>query len=90
MCPKCGSTHLVEKPLPDTGTVSTYTEIQVTTAEFAGETPVVAIADFGPVQLTGRVLAEGNDIALGVRVSPTVTTSQAGERHLAFDYPTRR
>ncbi|SEP03934.1 hypothetical protein SAMN04487948_111127 [Halogranum amylolyticum] len=90
VCPKCGSTHLVEKPLPDTGTISTYTEIQVPTAEFAEETPIVAIADFGPVQLTGRVLAEGNDVAIGVRVSPTVTTSQAGERHLAFDLPTRR
>lgn len=90
VCLECGSTDLAEKPLPDTGTISTYTEIQVTTAEFAGETPVVAIADFGPVQLTGRVLAEINDVALGARVSPTVTTSQTGERHLAFDLPTRR
>ncbi|MFC6826308.1 Zn-ribbon domain-containing OB-fold protein [Halopelagius fulvigenes] len=53
-CPHCGATDLREEPLPEEGTVETYTEVHVAGPDFAGLTPyVTAIASFGPVRLTG-------------------------------------
>ncbi|SDN24152.1 hypothetical protein SAMN04487949_3739 [Halogranum gelatinilyticum] len=90
VCPECGDDTLSEEPLPETGAVETYTQVHVPGPRFDGETPVVAIADFGPVRLTGRVQAEVADVEVGVRVSPTVATSKAGERHLALEPSERR
>ena len=84
VCSECGETDLQEEPLPDVGTIMTYTEIHVPSPEFTGETPVVAIADFGPVRLTGRLLGDADSISVGVAVSPTVDQSNSA-RHLAFD-----
>jgi hypothetical protein len=85
VCPECGDSSLTEEPLPATGTVCTYTEVRVPTPRFSGETPVVAIADFGAVRLTGRLRASVDDVAVGLRVVPTVAVSPTGERHLSFE-----
>lgn len=90
VCPECGDDTLTEEPLSETGTVETFTQVHVPGPRFAGETPVVAIADFGPVRLTGRMRAGAADVEVGARVSPTVATSPTGERHLAFELAERR
>lgn len=56
VCPECGSQELTEEPLPDAGEIVTHTTISVATPSFDEDTPyVTAVADFGPVQLTGQV-----------------------------------
>jgi uncharacterized OB-fold protein len=90
VCRECGDDMLSQEPLPETGTVETFTQVHVPGPQFAGETPIVAIADFGPVRLTGRMRAAAADVEVGTRVSLTVATSPAGERHLAFERAGRR
>lgn len=85
VCPTCGAEALSEEPLPKTGTVETFTQVHVPGPRFDGEKPVVAIADFGPVRLTGRVQARAGEVEVGVQVSPTVATAETGERYLAFE-----
>jgi len=54
VCPECGSATLSEEALAETGTVETYSVVHVAGPQFADDTPYVnAIADFGPVRLTG-------------------------------------
>ena len=54
--PATGATELRRKPLAETGTIETYTVVHVAAPGFADDTPYVsAIADFGPVRLTGIV-----------------------------------
>ena len=56
VCPDCGSRDLREEPLPDSGEIATHTTITVATPQFEDDAPyVTAIADFGPVSITGLV-----------------------------------
>jgi len=56
VCPHSGSTELTHQPLPETGTIETYSIVHVAAPRFADDTPYVsAIADFGAVRLTGIV-----------------------------------
>lgn len=84
VCPECGDSNLRKENLPNGGTIITYTEIRVPAPEFMGETPIVAIADFEGVRLTGRLIGDLNTAEVGLPVTLGVTTSPAGERHLAF------
>lgn len=87
VCPRCGETDLAERPLPATGEVATFTVVRVATPRFAEDVPyVTAIADFGPVRLTGVLEAvDPDDVALGDRVEPTVGASETtGDRVVAF------
>lgn len=87
VCPDCGSRELAEEPLPESGEIETYTVIQVGAPKFADDTPyVTALADFGPVRVTGML----NDVdpdtvdtgdVVGITVGERVTT---GERMLSF------
>ena len=75
VCPDCGSTGLVEEPLPDVGAVETFTAVHVPPPRFADEAPyVTAIADFGPVRLTGvlRGVDPNDGIPIGLEVTPGV------------------
>jgi hypothetical protein len=88
VCPDCGGRDLTEEPLPDSGEIETYTVIQVAAPNFADDAPyVTALADFGPVRITGMM----NDVdpervdtgdVVGVTVGERVTT---GERMIAFE-----
>lgn len=87
LCPACGDPDLRETPLPETGSIDTYTITEVPAPAFADDAPyVLAIADFGPVRLTGQVQdAEHESVTIGDRVTVGVTTSETtGERLLAF------
>jgi len=73
VCPECGSSTLSEEPLAETGTVETHSVVHVAGPRFADDTPYVnAIADFGPVRLTGvlrGVEPATDDVAVGDRVA---------------------
>ena len=85
--PESGDREFTEKPLPDTGEILTSTVTHVAGPPFAEDAPyVVAIADFGPVRLTGQVRGvEREAVEIGQAVSATVGTNEAGERLVVFD-----
>lgn len=89
VCPRCGD-ELSEETLPATGTVVTFTEVAVPTPAFAGQTPVVLIADFGPVRLTGELLDGSDILEVGSEVVPTVASSPGGDRHVGFRLASER
>jgi len=54
--PTTGATDLTRQPLPETGTVETYSVVHVAAPGLCRRhTYITAIADFGPVRLTGVV-----------------------------------
>jgi uncharacterized OB-fold protein len=75
LCPACGHQSLSERPLSETATVASFTDIHVTTPKFHGTTPytvVLAAFDEG-VRLTGQLrgdesVAVGDTVALGTEV----------------------
>ena len=83
VCPTCGSRSLSTEPLAATGVIETLSVVHVPSPQFAADAPyVTAIADFGPVRLTGvisglapeRVTRAGADApADGVGVGTAVT-----------------
>lgn len=88
VCPVCGGRDLAERPLPGTGTVVTFTVVHVPTPQFAGEAPyATAIAEFGPVRLTGIVVgADPDAVETGVTVRPGVRAIGVdGARRLVFE-----
>ncbi len=89
VCPRCGSTDLTERPLPDVGTVETFTVVHVPTPRFADDGPyVTAVAAFGPVRLTGVLRGiEPADEAIGLGTEVTVGVERRetdGERIVTF------
>ncbi len=87
VCPECGARDLVERPLPDAGEVETFTVVHVPTPGFADDAPyVTAVADFGPVRLTGMVVdVEPDAVENGLLVTADVAESATtDERLLAF------
>jgi len=87
--PATGEEGLAEQPLPGTGEILTHTTTHVATPRFAEDTPyVTALAEFGPVTLTGQVRGlDPADVAIGQEVTLGVDRSEtASERVLVF-YP---
>lgn len=87
VCPECGSDDLAEVSLPASGEVATYTRVHVPAPSFADDAPyVTAVVDFGPVRLTGQVLADVEDVEIGLEVEPGVgETETRGERLVVFE-----
>ncbi len=85
VCPHCGDPELLRKPLPEIGTIVTHTTITVPTPRFADDTPyITAIAEFGPVRLTG-ILYDDDRVEIGQRVTIELeSTETGGERTIAF------
>ncbi|PSQ43322.1 nucleic acid-binding protein [Halobacteriales archaeon SW_7_68_16] len=86
VCPVCGATDLTERPLSREGEIVTYTRTNVSMPAFAEDTPyVTAIADFGPVQLTGQIGGDDEGVTIGTTVTPDVARTETdGERVLVF------
>jgi uncharacterized OB-fold protein len=84
VCPHCDSRELGEEPLPDVGTIETYTVVRVATPQFDDDAPyVTAVAEFGPVRLTGLVDADPDGVDTGLTVGVDVGESVTrGERVL--------
>lgn len=85
ICPECGSRELSEEPLPEAGEVVTFTEIAVAAPGFADDAPyVTALADFGPVQITGMLRGVDDPevgTVVGIGVGERETT---GDRAIVF------
>ena len=85
--PDCGATDLEEGDLPATGEIRTFTVTHVPTPAFEEDAPyATAVADFGPVRITGQVVGvELETIENGLEVELEVTVSETtGERVLGF------
>ncbi|MBX0293697.1 Zn-ribbon domain-containing OB-fold protein [Haloarcula nitratireducens] len=82
VCPVCSSRDLTEKSLPDSGEIASHTTITVATPQFEDDAPyVTAIADFGPVSVTGLVRGvEPEDVEIG-----DVVGVEVGERETTGD-----
>ena len=87
VCPHCGSQDLTETPLPESGTVETFTVVRVATPQFADDAPyVTAVVDFGEVRLTGVVVAAIDEVSTGTTVGVSVGHSETtGDRMLTLD-----
>lgn len=86
VCPHCGSPDLSEEPLPETGSVETFSVVHVAAPTFVDDAPyVTAVAAFGPVRLTGVVDADPESVAVGDAVSVAVdATETAGDDVVVF------
>jgi len=82
VCPDCGSRELSTEPLPDSGEIATHSTITVATPQFEDDAPyVTAIADFGPVSVTGLVRGvDPEDVSIG-----DVVGIEVGERETTGD-----
>ncbi|WP_436935058.1 Zn-ribbon domain-containing OB-fold protein [Halovenus marina] len=86
--PETGERGLSQEPLPETGEILTCTTTYVASPDFVDDAPfVVAVADFGPVQMTGQVRGvDPEDVEIGDEVTPAVDeTETTGDRLLVFD-----
>ena len=87
VCPRCHDQDLSEVDLPEAGEIASHTTITVPTPQFEDDAPyVTAIADFGPVSVTGLVRdVDPDDVSIGdvvgLDVGERVTT---GERAVVF------
>ncbi|MFC4544284.1 Zn-ribbon domain-containing OB-fold protein [Halosolutus amylolyticus] len=87
VCPDCGATDLEEVPLPATGEIETFTVTHVPTPAFEDDAPyATAIANFGPVRITGQVVdVDLEAIEPGLTVEIEISVSETtGERVLSF------
>ncbi|ARS88659.1 Zn-ribbon domain-containing OB-fold protein [Natrarchaeobaculum aegyptiacum] len=87
VCPTCGSTDLEEQPFPETGEIETYTVTHVPTPAFEQDAPyATAVADFGPLRITGQVVGiTPENVEVGLEVELEVTVSETtGERVVGF------
>jgi uncharacterized OB-fold protein len=86
--PETGERELVEMDLPTTGEILTQTITNVSGPSFADDTPyVVAVAEFGPVNVTGQVRGiDHEDVEIGQEVALSVGRNEtADERIVVFE-----
>lgn len=96
ICPHTGSTDLRRRLLSEHGTIETYSVVHVAAPKFADDTPYVsAIAEFGPVRLTGVVrgvdpAVDGdNVVSVGDEVRVTIETRETTDDRLVVFYPVK-
>ena len=94
VCPETGSTDLTREPLPETGTIETYSVVHVAAPGFTDDTPYVsAIADFGSVRVTGVVRGldpdaiDGDTDLIDTDVRLTVETRETTDDRLVVLSP---
>ncbi|WP_254273985.1 Zn-ribbon domain-containing OB-fold protein [Haloarcula marina] len=88
VCPDCGSRELTEEQMPESGEVLTHSTITVPTPQFEDDAPyVTAIADFGPVSVTGLVRGiDPDDVTIGTVVGLHVgERATTGDRAVVFE-----
>lgn len=84
VCPECAARELDRTPLPDSGTVETFTVCHVSGPTFEAEAPyLTAIAEFGPVRLTGVVRGtQPEDVDVGATVEADEGTNRTTDEDL--------
>lgn len=87
--PNTGQRELTEQSLPETGEILTHTTTYVAGPSFADDAPyVVAIVDFGPVNITGQVRdVEPDDVDIGLEVEIGVERTKTQEDRVIVFYP---
>lgn len=88
MDPETGERELTQEELPDTGEILTMTTTNVAGPSFADDAPfVVAVAQFGPVRITGQVRGiDHEDVEIGQEVTIGVGENETeGERLVIFE-----
>jgi len=86
-CPECGGDAFDTHPLPDRGTLRSFTEIHVTIPAFHGETPyTVALVEFdGRLTLTGQLRgASADQVSIGDDVAVGTERRDEGVRLVTF------
>ncbi|QLG50796.1 Zn-ribbon domain-containing OB-fold protein [Natrinema halophilum] len=87
VCPDCGSLELERVDMPETGEIQTFNVTHVPTPSFEEDAPyATAIADFGPVRVTGQVVGvDPAAVETGLAVELEITVSETtGKRILGF------
>ncbi|WP_254529194.1 Zn-ribbon domain-containing OB-fold protein [Natrinema gelatinilyticum] len=87
VCPDCGSLDLSKVEMPETGEIETFNVTHVPTPAFEEDAPyATAIANFGPVRVTGQVVGvDLSAVETGLDVEIQVTVSETtGERVLGL------
>lgn len=87
VCTHCGEPELTERPLADSGSLETHTVVHVATPQLEDDTPyITAIAEFGPVRLTGMLRGgDPGSVEPALEVVLSVeTTETTGDRVLVF------
>ncbi|MFC7134939.1 MULTISPECIES: Zn-ribbon domain-containing OB-fold protein [Salinibaculum] len=88
MDPETGERELTQQSLPETGEILTSTITNVAGPSFADDAPfVVAVAQFGPVRITGQVRGmDHDDVDIGQEVTIGVGKNETeGERLVVFE-----
>ncbi|EMA39671.1 Zn-ribbon domain-containing OB-fold protein [Halobiforma nitratireducens] len=90
VCPECGATDLEQQPVPETGEIATFTVTHVPTPAFEDDAPyATAIADFGPVRITGQVVGiDPETVGNGLEVEIDVTVSETTDERVVSFRPT--
>lgn len=85
--PETGETEFEKTPLPETGEILSSTVTHVAGPSFAEDAPfVVAIAEFGPVRITGQIRGVDHEEAeIGQQVRIDVGRNEAGDRLVVFE-----
>lgn len=88
--PATGSRELTEEPLPATGEIVTHTQTHVASPGFADDAPfVVAVAEFGPVKITGQVRGiDADEVEIGQPVAIGIDRSETNDERLVVFHPT--
>ena len=84
-----GTEELSESSLPETGELLTYTQTHVASPEFADDAPfVVAIAEFGPVKITGQVRdIDPEDVEIGQEVELGIDYTETKDKRVLVFTP---
>ena len=87
--PSTGEADPAERPLPETGTVLTHTTTHIAPPRFDADAPyVTAVADFGPVSLTGQMReTDPEDVEIGQPVTLGVDRSVTREERVLVFSP---
>jgi len=88
ICPNCRRDTVMEDyKFEGTGTVVTYTEIHNATEDFKRQTPytlAIIQLDEGP-RLTGQVVADPDDVEIGMKVKPIFRIlGKGGEKGIIY------
>jgi uncharacterized OB-fold protein len=87
--PATGTEGLAERPLPETGEILTHTTTHIAAPQFADDAPyVTAVAEFGPVRVTGQVQDIDHEaVEIGRAVTLGVERSETRDERVLVFYP---
>ncbi len=87
--PETGEEELVEEELAETGEILTHTTTYVSGPDFDDDAPyVVAIASFGPVNITGQMRdIDPESVEIGQEVEIGVERTQTLDERVLVFYP---